>query len=241
MRYGIFSDVHSNLEAFKVVYDYYKNKKIDKFIFLGDIIGYGANPRECIQLLQSISPALIAGNHDWAAANKLSLDYFSEYAKTAIIWTKNELSCEDIRYLSGFELRHEENNFICVHGSLQRPKDFNYICGINDARANFALLEKQLLFVGHSHKAQIYSLTKEGVFYHYEASIKINPEEKYIINVGSVGQPRDRDPRAGACIYDSDENVVILERLEYNIRKVADKILGCALPPILAERLFVGW
>lgn len=240
MRYGIFSDVHGNLEAFAAVCDYYKREKIDKYIFAGDIVGYGANPRECIRILQALNPVLVAGNHEWAATDKLSLDYFNEYAKAALIWTKNELLLEDTRYLNSFALIYQEGNFICVHGSLVRPEDFNYLGSISDAYSNFALLEKQLLFAGHSHKAQIYSLSKENVSYHPETSIKIKPDEKYIINAGSVGQPRDRDPRASVCIYDSDANMVILERLEYNIKEAADKILNAGLPALLAERLYVG-
>lgn len=241
MRYAIFSDVHGNLEALTSVLDYYQNEKIDKFIFNGDIVGYGANPCECLRLLKDLNPIVVAGNHDWGAIDNLSLDYFNEYAKEALTWTKERLSIEDNRYLKSFELIYQENNFICVHSSLQNPEEFNYLFGISDAYANFFLLKKQLLFIGHTHRVEAYRCSEGKVSCSLESPLKIKPKEKYIINTGSVGQPRDRDSRASLCIYDSDENIVIFKRLEYNIKKAADKILAQKLPQMLAERLYVGW
>ena len=107
MRYAIFSDIHSNLEAFSAALDYYQKEKIDKFIFNGDIVGYSANPCECLKLLQDLNPVVIAGNHDWAAVDNLSLDYFNDYAKEALLWTKERLSIEDSRYLKSFALTYQ--------------------------------------------------------------------------------------------------------------------------------------
>jgi predicted phosphodiesterase len=240
MRYGIFSDVHSNLEAFNAASDYFKKERIDKYIFLGDIVGYGANPRECIHCLKNLNPLCIAGNHDWAVIDKLGIEYFNEYAAEAIIWTKKELSLEDIGYLQSFKLTYEEADFICAHGSLEEAAGFKYILGINDALRNFSLLKQRLLFIGHSHRAEIYAYRAGEATYVLDAEIKLKKESKYIINVGSVGQPRDRDPRACVCIYDSDEDIVILERFAYNIQKTADKILDKRLPPLFASRLYIG-
>jgi predicted phosphodiesterase len=241
MRYGIFSDVHGNLEALEVTCDFYKKEKIDRFIFLGDIVGYATDHRECICLLQSLNPVCIAGNHDWAAIDKLNPEYFNPYAKEAILWTKKELSMEENRYLNSFELIYKEKNFICVHGSLQNPQEFNYILGINDAHANFPLLERGLLFIGHSHRMEVYLYHNEEVVYLADENIKLKSKGKYIVNVGSVGQPRDRDSRLALCIYDSDDDMVLFKRLEYNIQKTANKILKAGLPAILAQRLYVGW
>jgi predicted phosphodiesterase len=241
MRYGIFADVHANLEAFEAAVAYYKKQSIDKFIFLGDIVSYGANPRECINLLKNLKPAAIAGNHDWAVLDKLGMEYFNDYAQEALIWTKQELLLADRRYLDDFPLTYMEDNFTCVHGSLENPQEFNYILGIGDAFNNFSFLEKQLLFVGHSHRAQIFCKNNDGVFYVAATTVKLKSDEKYIVNPGSIGQPRDRDPRAGICIYDSSDKVVTLERLEYNIKASAAKILAKSLPAILAQRLYLGW
>jgi len=241
MRYGIFSDVHSNIEAFTAALEYYKKEKIDTYIFLGDIVGYAANPKEVISLLRTLDPICIAGNHDWAAINELSADYFNEYAKAAIIWTKTQLSEKENSYLRSFPLTYQDKNFFCVHGSLNSPENFNYIWGINEARENFELLTTNILFVGHSHRAQIYYKNAKGVFFYPETSVAIKTGEKYIINVGSVGQPRDRDSRLSLCIYDSEENIVSIKRLVYNIPLTAEKITKARLPQILASRLYVGW
>jgi putative phosphoesterase len=241
MRYGIFSDVHGNLEAFEVAIDYYRGENIDKFVFLGDIIGYGANPREVIEKLKGLKPANICGNHDWAAIDKLSADYFNDYAKAAVIWTKSNLTDKETAYLKDLALTYEDDDFYCVHGSLIEPASFNYIFGLNEAVKNFTLLSKKILFVGHSHRPQIYYSNAEGVFYHPYFEINLKGGEQYIINVGSVGQPRDRDSRLSLCVYDSNEKLVLIKRLEYNIKKAADKITAASLPQILALRLFVGW
>jgi diadenosine tetraphosphatase ApaH/serine/threonine PP2A family protein phosphatase len=241
MRYGIFSDVHSNLEAFQAVYDYYKKQKIDKFIFLGDIIGYGADPRQVISLLKTLNPRCIAGNHDWALLDKFSIDRFNPQAKEAILWTKTELFPEQIRYLRTFELTHETDDFICVHGSLEEPHKFNYILDTTDAEINFPLLKKKICFVGHSHRREVFCLKEDRSSRLFTNTIKIRNDEKYIINVGSVGQPRDRDPRASLCVYDSDKNIVIFKRLDYNIKGAAAKILKAGLPSVLAERLYIGY
>lgn len=240
MRYGIFSDVHGNLEAFKAACDYLDKEKIDKFIFNGDAVGYGANPCECLDLLKEVNPIIIAGNHDWAAIDRLSLDCFNPQAKDALLWTKGELREEDFSFLNSLSLKYTGRDFICVHGSLSNPAKFNYIISTYDASLNFPLFNKQILFIGHSHRAEAFSVKDEKISYIKNEEVKIDSKTKYIINVGSIGQPRDRDPRLSLCIYDSDEGLVKFVRLEYNIKKAADKILKKGLPPLLAMRLFEG-
>ncbi|MEI8350307.1 MAG: metallophosphoesterase family protein [Candidatus Omnitrophota bacterium] len=241
MRYGIFSDVHSNLEAFTEVLAYYKKEKIDRFIFLGDIVGYGANPRETIKLLKKIDSICLAGNHDWAVAGKINGDSFNEYARKAIVWTRKKIDDESTRLLYNFQLIYETDDFICTHGSLEDPSIFRYLLSINDAKNNFALLQKQILFVGHSHQMRVYTCAPTGILYDTEMTISIESDKRYIINVGSVGQPRDRDPRSCICIYDDRERVVILKRVAYNIKAAADKIAHARLPDLLAARLYVGY
>ncbi len=240
MRYGIFSDVHGNLEAFDAALDFYKKEAIDKFIYLGDIIGYGANPNECTALLRRLNPVCIAGNHDWAAIGEFSVSYFNEAAKDAISWTKTHLTEENIKYLHTFSLIHQEDNFICVHGSLAEPQNFNYIFDIGDAQLSFSYLKKQICFVGHSHRMEVYCEQDGMVSVIGGQQIKLEKSKRYIINVGSVGQPRDRDPRLALCIYDDTAGVVKFIRLEYNIKKAADKIIANGLPLFLAQRLYVG-
>jgi putative phosphoesterase len=240
MRYAIFSDIHSNLEAFEEAIKFYRKEKIDRYIFLGDIAGYGANPKEVIALLKGINPVSIAGNHDWALADRLSVENFNEYAEDTLIWTRKIITKKETEYINAFPLTHEESNFFCVHGTLNEPQKFNYLLGINDARLNFTLLKKQILFVGHSHKAQIYHANSDGIFFYPQTEVRIKPDERYIINVGSIGQPRDRDRRLSFCVYDTDEEVARIIRLDYNITKASEKIIKAGLPAMLSSRLFIG-
>jgi predicted phosphodiesterase len=240
MRYGIFSDVHGNLEAFEVAIDFYKKQAIDKFIYLGDIVGYGANPNECIARLMRLGPVCVVGNHDWAAIGKFSITYFNRAAQEAIIWTKKHLSEDSIKYLGNFTLIYEEDDFIGVHGSLDQPQRFRYIFDISDAQLSFTYLQKKICFIGHSHRREAYCLKDDLVSQVKDSQIKLDKSSKYIINVGSIGQPRDADPRLSLCTYDSESNVVKFFRLEYNIKKAADKIIEKGLPSVLAQRLYVG-
>ena len=240
MRYAIFSDVHSNLSAFSNVLDYFKKQNIDKYVFVGDIVGYYTDINECIYSLRNLNPVCVAGNHDWAVIGKFNIEYFNDIAKEAILWTKNKISIEDIYYLNSFEILYEEENFCCVHGSLYNPEDFNYIFTIEDVRLNFSLLKKQILFVGHTHKPVVYIKDDDKIFYSLDTTIKILEDKKYIINVGSIGQPRDGDNRSCVCIYDTDKNIVILERLSYNIKDTAKKVFKAKLPKELGERLYTG-
>ena len=241
MRYGIFSDVHGNLEAFKVALKYCRREKIDKFIYLGDIVGYGANPSECIALLTSLNPVCIAGNHDWAAAGRFPLCYFNPVAKEAIIWTKNVLTEVNISFLHKLPLVYREKSSVYVHGSLFEPYNFHYILDADDARKNFLFFKKRICFIGHSHCKGVYALWNDKISFLGSDCVEIEKGARYIINVGSVGQPRDRDNRLCFCIYDDKIGIVEFRRLKYNIKRAAEKILEAGLPSFLAYRLHEGF
>ncbi len=240
MRYAVFSDVHSNLEAFLVVLEDCQKEDIDRYIFLGDIVGYGANPKECISLLRQLNPVRVAGNHDWGIIDKFPLGYFHEEAAVVLRWTKKELSLEEYAYLEEFVLEYREDELVFVHGSLEEPARFHYLVHPPDAYRNFLLLKEKILFVGHTHYPITYVWQKENILKVFEPEIEILAEDKYIVNVGSVGQPRDRDRRACFCIYDSEKKRIIFKRLNYNFKQAAEKILNAGLPYFLAERLYMG-
>ena len=244
MRYGIFSDVHSNLEAFTAVINAYKNENIDKYIFAGDIVGYAANPRECIALLKGIDPIAVCGNHDWAVAGKTSIDNFNEYAKAAVLWTKEAISNDEKKYLGDMELEYKNEDLTVVHGSLDDPEDFNYIFNFYDATKTLEVLKTRVCFVGHSHAPLIlYSDIKQENRFPKDIKqekIKLEQDKKYLINVGSVGQPRDFDPRACYCVFDTDKKEIELKRVKYDIKTAQEKILRAGLPEILANRLGRG-
>lgn len=241
MRYAIFSDVHANFEAFEAALNFYKTQAIDKFIFLGDIAGYGANPRETIDLLRRLDATALAGNHDFALTGKLSQRYFNAHAQKALSWTETKLSDADRQSIDFPELTHREKNIACVHGSLMNPADFNYILNSHDAEENLRLFGETILFCGHSHKIGTFCFNGAEIKYSREPEIKVENDRRYIVNVGSVGQPRDGDWRACVCVYDDDKQLINLHRVEYDNDAAAKKILDAGLPKILAERLKYGY
>jgi len=240
MRYGLFSDIHSNLEAFEAVISAYEKERIDRYFCAGDIVGYGASPSECIEKIKNLTDIIVAGNHDWAAVDKFSLDYFNPLAKEAIIWTKSVLDEEEKIFLTDLRLVYENNDFTIVHGTLDRAEEFDYLLDLSEAKKSFEILKKRILFVGHTHRSGIFVKDKEGISFLYDKRIEISKDKNYIINVGSVGQPRDGDWRASYAIYDSDDQIVEIKRIEYNIKEAQEKIINSKLPLFLAIRLGLG-
>ncbi len=243
MLFFLFSDVHSNLEALEVLVKKIKEIKPDKVICLGDIVGYGANPKECLELVKEISDKIVAGNHDWGVVGKFNIEYFNPYAKEAILWTKEKLSLQDKLFLENLPLINSAQGFESTHSSLWFPQNFDYIFEPIDTLNTFKMMRKNICFIGHTHKpiAFILDKNKNMVFKNLGKEISIKEEFKYIINVGSIGQPRDRNPRISFCVYDDSKHIAKWLRLEYNIKKAQRKILKEKLPPILAIRLGGGW
>ncbi len=240
MRYLLFSDIHSNWEAFSVLLDFLEKEKFDKLIFLGDAVGYGADPDKVVKELSQLNISKCAGNHDWAAVDKFSLEYFNPIAKYAIEWTKKSISSFTFNFLFSLPLKHEEKDFFCVHGSIFKPDKFYYITNIEEAHLNFSLLEKNICFVGHTHRPGVYIKKEDKIFFSRNEELILNSKFRYIINVGSIGQPRDGDPRICFCIYDEDKKKITYKRLEYDIIKAQRKIIERGLPPFLAYRLGKG-
>lgn len=241
MRYCLISDIHSNLEAFQSVLDAAAGERIDKFLSVGDVIGYAADPQAVIRLLKSITPAvLIAGNHDWGVAGLFDLEYFNENAKRAALWTKGVLKKIDIEYLVSFKLTYEFKSFTLVHGSLDMPGKFNYILSTDDAYETMKLMKSPLCFVGHSHVAGIFYSDGRNARLIKGTSVKIEKDKKYVVNIGSIGQPRDGDPRASYAVYDEEAASVEIRRVAYDIKAAQKKILEAGLPSWLAARLSEG-
>lgn len=241
MRYGIFSDIHSNLEAFSVVIEAYKKESIDKYLCIGDVVGYAANPKECIDLVKKISMITVAGNHDWAAVNLFSVDYFNPAAQKAILWTRRNLDDERKYFLESLKPLYKNEDLILVHGTLNNPQDFNYMLDTDTAEESFKLMETDVCFTGHTHVPGIFIQDKNfEVHYHNQGHINIKPQEKYIVNVGSVGQPRDNNPKASFCLYDTDNKEVMIKRVDYDIETARKKIINAGLPNFLGDRLLSG-
>jgi diadenosine tetraphosphatase ApaH/serine/threonine PP2A family protein phosphatase len=242
MRYGIVSDIHSNYEALKAVVQEIDAIGVDRLLCLGDIVGYGPNPNECCELLRERGCLAIAGNHDEAAVSNRGADLFNNVAREALVWTQGQLKPDNRTYLAGLPRQRQFDGFDVVHGSP--VQDFDYIIDVQDARAAFGSVAKHLTFVGHSHVAEVYYQDAAGGTYQQRLAhggrIEILPEYRYIINVGSVGQPRDRNPLASFGFYDDGARAVEIRRVPYDIEGVQERILRARLPRQLGERLAIG-
>jgi predicted phosphodiesterase len=241
MRYGIFSDIHSNLEALEAALNAYKKETIDKYLCLGDVVGYATNPKECINKIRALAMITVAGNHDWASANLFSTDYFNPDAREAIFWTKSNLDNEDKCFLESLKLTYKSDALVLVHGTLNDPQDFNYMTDDFAALDTFRLLETNICFIGHTHIAGVFIKDKnDSAYYSSQEQVKIENGNKYIVNVGSVGQPRDGNPCACYCIYDTDKKEVQIKRVSYDIKTTRKKIIDAGLPQFLGDRLVIG-
>jgi len=241
MRYCLISDIHSNLEAFQAVLEAASKEGIDRYLCVGDVVGYGADPQTAIMLVKSLEPeVLIAGNHDWGVLGLLDLEYFNEYAEAAVIWTQGILNKDERDYLKSFRLVYDGDDFTLVHGSLDEPSKFRYILDADDAYTTMKLMKRPLCFVGHSHVPGIFHSEKNKIVFIKGAKVKIDQGGKYVVNIGSVGQPRDGDPRASFAIYDTGTATVEIKRVAYDIKGAQEKILKANLPEHLAIRLAGG-
>lgn len=245
MIYCILSDIHSNYPALaSVLNDADKNFHIDEFICLGDIVGYGPYPNKCIELIKSRCSIICAGNHDYAVVKKIDITDFNDYAKTAIEWTSSALTDVNLVFLNSLEPYALYQDIEFTHASLSDPVS-EYIINVWSAVSNFKLLKTKICFNGHTHVPVVFYQINE----HKEAHafrFEMNPEyyiledNKYIINAGSIGQPRDHDPRASYMIYDTEKCLVLNRRVEYDIKETQKAMAEASLPQFLIERLESG-
>lgn len=240
MRYGIFSDLHANLEATSVVFEELSKRKIENFICLGDIVGYGPNPNECITLIKELNKVyIVAGNHDAGVCGLKDITWFNEYAQKAILWTAKVMTQKNIDYLSNLAKVIVIDNFTIVHGSPRDPLD-EYLLTLRQLFENLYYFTTNICFIGHSHIPFIYTKNENSLFLTYDKPISLSNADRYIINVGSVGQPRDSDPRACYAIYDSDKLEIQFFRTEYAILQTQEKMFRANLPEFLIQRLSRG-
>lgn len=243
MRYAVLADIHSNMAAFSAVLkDIERHGGVDEIWCLGDIVGYGPDPRQCIEMLRQHKHIAVAGNHDLAAVGKLELASFNPDGAAAIRWTAQQLTAGDIGYLSGLPAVIEKDGFTLVHGSPREPV-WEYLHSISAAKENFAYFRSSYCLVGHCHLPQIFKQTDDAgcTFIPFTADIgQVLGKGRLIINPGSVGQPRDGDPRASYVIYDGEAAVIRLFRTPYCIDDTKQKIMKQNLPVRLAIRLGDG-
>ena len=244
MKYAFISDVHSNLEAFLAVLNEIDSRDVNEIVCLGDIVGYNANPNECIEIINDRSIKCIMGNHDARASGLEEPDDFTHLAKEAILWTRRQLKQKNISFLKNLPrtLSFPDDKILAVHGSLTSTDE--YIFSLDDVAVNFMRMEEggvKICFFGHTHVRIAFDQTGKGVNPLYQDEITIEGSKKYLINPGSVGQPRDGDLMSAFLIYDTDAEVIEFFRVQYDMDKCYEKIIRAGLPIELAERLGVGW
>lgn len=241
MRYAIISDIHGNSEALEASLESLSKEDIDGYFCLGDIVGYGADPCDCLDKIKSLScKAIVAGNHDWAAINLSDPARFNFIARQAITWTSDNLNSQEKEYLKALPLIYKDGLMTLAHGTLSRPKEFNYMLDIYTAAKDFDILETPVSFVGHSHLPGVFFEEDYQINYSVDQKIVLKPRIKYIVNAGSIGQPRDGDWRSSLVIFDTEERSIEFKRIEYDIKLAQKKIIRAGLPERLATRLEEG-
>jgi predicted phosphodiesterase len=239
MRIAIFGDIHANLEALEVVLADAREQGCTSYICLGDVVGYNANPRECLQIVQSLKCPVVKGNHDDYASSDSSLESFNPLAEVAIQWTRDQLTPAEKTWLGALPLISKLRGFTVVHASLEDPGGWGYVLNQLDAAASFSKQATKLCFFGHTHNPRAYIKDSSVVGLPFEQLV-VEPDKRYFVNVGSVGQPRDGDWRAAYVVFDEEKRMIRLRRLRYDLAKTQGKILAAGLPPRLADRLAYG-
>ncbi len=246
MRVAILSDVHANLEALEVVLEDLARRECDQIVCLGDFVGYGPNPNECVEMMRPrVEGRSVAGNHDWAAVGRLEITYFNSFAQEAIRWTQQALRPSTTAFISALPTEWSHDGavpFLAVHGSPRDPIE-EYVLDSSTAEENFRHRPFALCLHGHTHVPAVF-VEEEGAVetraFLAEEPLRLQPSARYLINVGSVGQPRDGDPRAAYAVLDEDPPTVTLIRLPYTLARTQEKMIREGLPEMLAERLGVG-
>ncbi len=239
MRYAIIADIHGNLEAFQAVLEDSKREACSHYACLGDVVGYNANPKECLDIVRAMGMPCVKGNHDEYCSIESNLEGFNPHAAEAVNWTRQQLTDEDRQWLRDLKYLRLVANFSIVHATLDGPQRWGYVFDRLAAAASFTYQNTGVCFFGHTHVPVAFirdTVVRGGTY----SKFKTEAGRKYFINVGSVGQPRDGVPKASYAIYDLDEGLIELRRLDYDIPTTQAKIRAAGLPERLAERLAFG-
>jgi len=246
MRIGIFSDVHANIEALSAVVETLQRESPDVLVCLGDVVGYGASPNECADIVREVAKVTILGNHDAAVAGRMDYSYYYEAARKALDLHASVLTPDNLAWLRGLPYSHrvEGTDVNLCHGSPVRLEDFDYIFAAEQASLCLPIWDElsHLTLIGHSHLCKVFELSPtEAIELHGPPrNFTLRADRKYIVSVGSVGQPRDYDNRASFVIYDTVSRQFSFKRVEYDIESAAQKIFEARLERNFGHRLFIG-
>ncbi len=242
MRLGIFSDVHSNLEALQAVCDAYKDLNIDRYICLGDIVGYGASPNQCCEIVREMASVVVLGNHDAAVSGRMEYSYYYDAAREALDWCAAQLEPDHLAWLKGLDYVARLDEICFSHGNPLFPEEFEYIFTLEQAAELLPRLDDMadVNFIGHSHLTKSFALASGEVNEVVARRFGLRRHRKYVITDGSVGQPRDYDNRACFTVFDTETRIFEYHRAEYDLETAAKKIFDAGLAVNFGKRLFLG-
>lgn len=240
MKYAILSDIHANLDAFEVVLEHTRQQKCTHYVCLGDVVGYGPNPAECLEIIRGLNCPTVIGNHDEYCATNQQLTGFNPMAADGIKWTREQLSDEQKQWLRALKYVRQVESFTIVHATLDLPERWAYVFDKLAAGASLNYQHTAGCFNGHTHIPIAFIRGERGIQGGMYSKIKIEIARKYFINCGSIGQPRDHNPKAAYVTFDLFENLIELHRLDYDYKQTQKKIRAAGLPESLAQRLEHG-
>ena len=238
--FAVLGDIHANLDALNVVLDDCRSQGVTDFLCTGDVVGYNACPHECMDIIRAIGCPVVVGNHDFYVSSRQNLDDFNPAAAAVVQWTRKQLSVDEIYWLRNLPFTHTQMGVTLVHSTMDNPENFGYVFDNLQAEANFLNQKTPVCFHGHTHCPMIYE-KQIGAVYRIDAQdFRLPVGRKYFVNVGSVGQPRDGDPRAAYVLYDPQGRTIRFRRVEYDVAAAQAKVREAGLPERLADRLAVG-
>jgi len=239
MRFAIFGDIHANLHALHAVLSDAREQLCTHYVCMGDVVGYNAFPKQCIEIVRNLECPVVKGNHDEQASMMGDQEGFNPLAEEAMNWTREQLSPADKEWLRSLRMQRQVRDFTIVHATLDTPHKWGYVFNQLDAAASFSYQHTSVCFIGHTHTPKAY--VRDGSVRTIPLdTLQLQQGKRYLINVGSVGQPRDSDWRSAYCVYDTNTNEVKLRRIEYDLAGAQQAIIDSGLPRKLAERLAVG-
>jgi len=240
MKYAILGDIHGNLEALEAVLEDACAQGVTHYACVGDVVGYNADPHACLERVRALDAPFVRGNHDHYVAEEHAFNGFNPLAAKVLRWTREQMTPEEIAFLDELPFNRRVENFTLVHSTLDMPEKWGYVFDRYEAEAHFAYQRTPVCFFGHTHVPMLFEKTSADLRQTAFERVMITLGKRYFINVGSVGQPRDGDPRAAYAVYDMPQKAIELRRIEYDIAKAQKKILDAGLPERLARRLETG-
>ncbi|MBL6974857.1 MAG: metallophosphoesterase family protein [Deltaproteobacteria bacterium] len=242
MRVAIISDIHANLEALEAVIKEIQSLSVDLVACLGDVVGYGSNPDECCSLVREHCDFCLLGNHDAAVTGAMDEAYYYDAARNALRWTRDQLDDDNYKWLYSLPYSHLDGELAYFHSAPIMPSGFFYVVQANEAQTHVQIFDrlKSISFIGHAHLTSVFSVTAKKAKSSDAKHVALREGTRYIVNVGSVGQPRDRDPRSCFVIWDSEDETLQYVRVEYDIESAAAKILAANMDEKFAKRLYLG-